>query len=299
MRLPIVAFLIAVVLRLLTKTFRNKHRITAIPALHIKVLLTARVDDAWRDTVWNVITQSHYPRALQFGVLLECTKPSDADMSDVEPDLRGLVRVTCAKAGPDPEDVPRRTRRLLRRFVAGDETLIVVMDVRTRVVHAWDVTLADLMRNEPPDTVLSTPACVKEGRIPSFPTLRKRSTGTVAREKARFFEGPLTTSTVPTVCWCAEFTAARPEALTNWPPAHIGKSALACTTVPGRHFVVPTVSLVEHDEALEESHLDTEEGTDAPFGPYERIGLTREKDDTEGIRKFGSSRAAALALEFS
>ena len=48
-------------------------------------------------------------------------------------------------------------------------------------------------------------------------------------------------------------------------------------------------------------YIDADEGTaHAAYGPHERVGLSGpQADDAERIRKFGSSRAARLAVEFS
>ena len=75
---------------------------------------------------------------------------------------------------------------------------------------------------------------------------------------------------------------------------------MAQTEDSRRVHLVPALPLVERNEGLEDDYLDADEGCEgAACSAYERIGLTRDADDAERIRKFGSSRAARLAIEFS
>ena len=58
--------------------------------------------------------------------------------------------------------------------------------------------------------------------------------------------------------------------------------------------------VVDADDGLEEEMRREDDGCDgAACGPAERTGLTAGASDAERIRKFGSSRAARLAVAFA
>ena len=298
MHLPVVVFLVAVTASVLARGAMRLRPPRPLPGrerdrVHIKVVFAIPIRHDWRDVLMHVLARARYPRRLNFGVLLECTRPEDADLGDVDADLRGIALVEHVRA-PRTEDPARRIRRLARHFVRGDESVVVFLDPRTRVVHAWDATLTTLLRHAPSQAILSAPT---SDRVPAFPTLRVRSTGSVARAPARAFEGPEAPVAVPSVCWCSEFTAGRPQAFSGWPRKLAVHSGAAQSV--GVH-VVPACTLVEANETLAEALLDDDEGcADMHCGAHERVGLTRDADDAECIQKFGSSRAARLALEFS
>mgnify|MGYP006139570601 CR=1 FL=1 len=274
---------------------------------HVKVLLAAPVRAPWRDALLHLLRQAAGP--LRFGVLLECTRPSDAALGELESDLRPIARVVHARA-PKPEharDPARRTRRLVRRFVAGDEGLVVLLDYRVRVMPGWDAACAELLRGTAAAcAVLSAPAAAKDG-VPAYPTRRARTPHAdgsvpVCRGVARRFEAPPAALAVPSVCWCAEFTAARPQALQGgrWPARARGASAVAQSEDAALHHLVAALPLVDADDRLEAEYVEADAGhAGAACGAHERVGLTRDADDVERIQKFGGSRAAKLAVAFS
>lgn len=309
MRLHLVVILVAILTQMVQRLSRrwlappSDPSASAAPPVgvvaHILVLLSVPIRSTWRESIVHMITQAKAPRNLTFAVLLECTRPSDADLGDdLGSDLRPFARLVHARA-PRTLDPVHRHRRLVRRFVEGDESLVVVADHRVRVARGWDemcyAALHDTGRVQ--QAVLSAPAASRDG-TPAFPTRRRRSDGVhVARDAARRIEGPPSVHAMPSVCWCAEFTAGHPLALRGWSKE---RSAVAQTENVHRFHVVPALPLVEEDRRVEEEYLDTDEGcANAPYGPHERIGLTRQADDEERIRKFGSSRAARLAIQFS
>ena len=268
---------------------------------HIRVLLSVPVRAPWRDAILHMLSQAYAPRNLSFGVLLECTQPSDADFGEVASDLRAFVRVVHARAPRgDAMDPSKRLRRLVRRFVDGDETWVVVVDHRVRLARGWDEIVAATLRDAGvQDAVLSAPAAACNDRA-AFPTRRRRSDGVrIARNDARLIDAPAALHALPSVCWCAEFTAAHPMVLRRWPKQV--SSAVGVAEVADLVHVVPAMPLVDKNAALEEEYLDADEGTaHAAYGPHERVGLSGpQADDAERIRKFGSSRAARLAVEFS
>lgn len=334
MRLALVIVLVAVLTQILTRAarrfglwhvdeggaydYRHHHHPKAFAgqyprARHIRVLFSAPIRETWRESIVHILTQALVPRNLHVSVLLECTQLSDANLGELSSELRPFVRLVHARAPARtsssslPSDPLKRHRRLMRRFVKGDESLVVVLDHRVRLMRGWDAMICTCLEQEEVrngddsevPVVLSAPAATRAG-VPAFPTRRRRSDGVhVARGVARAFEGPAAAHALPSVCWCAEFTAGSPAALCDWPRGETS-SAVGLTDHSGRRHVVPALPLLEADASLEQAYLDADLGcASALYGACERVGLTRDADDAERIRKFGSSRAARLAIEFS
>ena len=161
-------------------------------------------------------------------------------------------------------------RRLMRRFVQGDETAVVVLDHRVRLVQGWDATVVSLLSSR--TRVLTAPAAGH-----AFPT----RTADGRRGASRAFRTPPALATTPAVCWCAEFTAGTPAALAT----------------PSPRYRVPCLPVVEADERLEAEHADAVVLATS-VTKEERVGLSANPSDAERIRKFGSSRASRLAVAF-
>lgn len=279
----------------------------------IKILFVARFQSGWRDTIWQFVRHAHAPRGLQFCILLECESVRDAEAEvDIEPELRPLTRLIQVRAKDKPQLDPARTlRRLTRRFVDGGETAVLFVDPRIRVVPNWDASVAQLLKGAPSNTVLSVPAFGKLN-VAAFPTRRKRSTGTIARGDAKLFyteeravgtEYELPHTMIPSVCWCAEFTATAPATLLGgWPKKCATFAAVEHTA--SIHSYVATFPLVERNTGIEDDYFDADEGCEEDdalrgCGRGERVGITRHAGDEERILKFGSSRSAKLAMDFA
>ena len=299
MRLQVLFFIVAIVIRVFFQRRNSEQQDIVVPPYCIKVMFSTTAKDPWKDTIWHIISQANFPSTVRICVLLECASLKDADLAELESTLKSVVQVHCVKKQKNNDDYPRRVRRLKKHFVHEDESLVVCMDVRCRLVPGWDILLMELMQEEPDTTVLSMPACARDGnKIPCFPTLRQRSTGAIAREKSKPFGGALALTLVPSVCWCAEFTVAKPKAFSDWPAVNAPVSALG--SMPGnKDFVVACVVIVEDNDDVESFYLDADEGEEGVrFGRHEQAGLTRLDNDTEQVRKFGSCQAASLALHF-
>jgi hypothetical protein len=310
LRLPIVLLLIAVVSSLVHRTLRRVGLLAAptvappTVGAPTKVLLATSVRGPWHEAIVHLLSQAHEPRALRFAALLECTRPSDADVGELGSDLRPVARLVHARARS--AHPVHRLRRLARRFVEGDEGLVVVIDARARVVRGWDTLLASALASgsggRRAAVVLSAPAASTREGVPAFPTRRMNSSGRAARGLARRQEGQPAPVAMPSVCWCAELTAARPAALRAWLSAHPKETTSAVALTEGcavRHRV-PAFALVEDDPALEADCRAADGGSaDAACGAHERVGLTHDGGDAQRITKFGSSRAARLAVEFA
>ena len=102
-----------------------------------------------------------------------------------------------------PSHPIQRTRKLLHSFVMGDETIVVILHDKSRLIERWDEKLAKLVDNQ---CILSCPTVSDKGR-PRFPTLRVRSTGSIARDDSKEFklhDDPSYQCVFPSVCCCAE-----------------------------------------------------------------------------------------------
>lgn len=244
----------------------------------VKALFYAPVESNWIEVVWHLFSQASNPQNVHVGVLLECTKPSDAELI-APPELQHavtLVHVNARKLAPGPKH-----DELLRRFLRGDETVVVLLHRDIRLRHGWDETLVGL-RREFPSTRFTVPAsCSHE---PTFPCLAADGTRD-ARD--RTFVTKDTYTAVPSVCVCAEFVAG--------PPAAWAQSS----SFP---YLVPTFSMLEvcSEKTWLRIFQDVQSTTTtaAVVSTNERVGLTPRPTEWECVCKYGTVRAAKLAGEF-
>ena len=180
----------------------------AAPRAVVRVCLSLPVGVDWRDVVLQYIQRATDPRRLRFSVLLECSEARQALLGDADDLFRGRAVVQHVRAPRDPDDHVGRVRRLVRRCVAGDETLVVLADRRVRAAPGWDETLLALVGQEA--VVLSAPV---SAHPVAFPCLAPVDGGAAAvRAASRPFADASRTVAVPSVCRCLEFVAAAPHA---------------------------------------------------------------------------------------
>jgi hypothetical protein len=157
---------------------------------HSKLLLCAHSGDAsWESFVWSTLHTARHPRVWQICVLLEC-KDEDAPVTVLDPRLRRRnVRVEYSKMKSKASLPVKMTRRLAKRFVLGDENVVVIVnDVRVRLVPEWDEIVLSVFDNGVPrNGVLSCPTpdeqsgrarfqpCESAPRAPSHEVHRVRS----------------------------------------------------------------------------------------------------------------------------
>lgn len=282
MYLALVILLVAVVWSLVSRVF---HRVVPIMgdgtrdrSSLIKVLLSVKAGENWKDFVVEAITQSSEKTNLSFQVCVECTSLEEADESLLPTELIPYVNLHFCRALCG-EPYPKRVARLSKLFVDGDETLIVLVDHRVRLHPAWDQKVLDAFRNDDP-FVLSCPPC--QDGIATFPRLEIHD-GRTRRRRAAKFQSPETMDIVPIVALCEEFVVCKPEVLTVWKG-------------DGVHTL--TTPVVKDDPDLERCHLERDPGQEARRSAKELVGLTKHSPDMENISKYGSSAAARLAVEF-
>lgn len=261
--------------------------------VHLRVLITVTASDDWNGLLWHCIRTAAVPRRVCFGVLVECEGLDEID-SELDPLLQTVARIDHCLAPRDRHDVARRTRRLTRRFVVGDETLVILVDPRATLRPRWDAHLlavaGDSGKALGDGDILSVPARCTPAGDACFPCLRVRD-GEVRRRGAlpfRLSDACL----VPSVCWCPELTVARPVALRGWPA---GRGILA---QEGRTLWTTTVALLDDAPVLEQDYADSPHGgRPATLADVPRcLGLVEVGDERESLLKFGSSRAGPLAV---
>ena len=242
-------------------------------ACHVKVLLASKTDQPWQDCMWHLLTRASSPQNLRFRVLLRCRSLDDANV-DLDSTFRQHARVSCVPRSRNDGSA----ENLVAHFLKGDEQWVCVVDVAARVGIGWDRAFVPSL----PRMMLSCPL-PKERGVASFPTLRRD--GSRGRELS--FAQP-SHSLIPSVHWCAELSIASPSTWKGWVEG--GEEPL--------HHV-PAFPVLEEFTPVSNDSLPAKARTVSSSSHRERVGLTRHADDFEKISKYGSSRAARLAVDFA
>lgn len=271
------------------------------PRHAIRVCLVSPPGCDWRACVMALIGASIVPAALTFGVVVECT---DLDGLESAGELRSHVWLHCTTPARS-DDPARMLRRLVRRFVTGTETAVVVIDPRVRLRHGWDQGVIECTRSSGAH-VLTSPVTRHEGAA-AFPTLRQRSSGAIVRSDARPFRRRASRRAdvvVASACWCFELTAGPPSLLRAMALRAGDGERDAAGVPPTASFCVPTEPLLEADAALEEAVLAAaDEHVPLPRPAHSRLtscqalGLSAVPSARELFMKYGSAEAARLAIK--
>lgn len=285
MHLALCIVVLAVVTSFASRLLQQRDVVVPV---HTTVLMHAFPDDAWQDAVWHTLERAASPQGVRVCVLVAGS--SVGKFYDSR--LRTRVRVEITSKSARKSHPVQALQRVARRFLLESDngSTVVWLHPRARVVAGWDVLLRDALRR-PTSAIVSAPTASRDG-IARMPVLRVRSTGALARDASRplaLADGEI--DLVPSVCWCAELVVVTPDVLRI-----LGTRP---TFVTQHSTVVPTVPLLEHDEALEESVLDCDEGLmdeSRATISSERVGLTRNATARERILKFGSNARAARAV---
>ena len=295
MQLQLVVLILSVVARLVWRgggrlsqtasTTRSRRT-----ALHVITRFHAR--DPWREHVLALLASARAV-PVQVSVLLECSSEAhERDASDAL--LSSAVHIEVGVAGrrAHPNAV---ARRLARRLVSGDEEVVVLLLGGARLRAGWDEQLLPCRPALRDGAVISCPPPAADG-TPRFPTLRRRSNGTAARDTARAFRGPATDDAlVPSVCWCPEVTVLSGQTARAWTAAKT--DSLVDQTARAPHYALQTPLLECHSHA-EDDMIDHDEGSAThELRSCELAGLTRTSTGDERIRKYGTLFAARLAID--
>ena len=266
---------------------------------NIKVVIVCTPKESWYDIALHVLSQSSAPLNLKVEILVECESVKDIHLEEEVEQMKGSVRLTHVKRKGEGCPI-YRLKRLTNRCVRGDETLVVYMDSRARLVPSWDLLLMKLHEDCEGDMIISAPSSSRTGRA-KFPTLTGGSEKGVMRGMDRkFVSTDLGISVVPSVCVCTEFCSFRPKMLksvTEWK-----SSPVAFTRdmkAKGYMIACPTCTFVEREKLLYDYVVKYDKGCmKTAIEKSNKIGLVNPEDDKEKIVKFGSCRAANLTIQF-
>lgn len=256
----------------------------------LTVLLLSEAHRPWRNAVARLVGTAGV--SLSINVLLECTK--GAPRHDTA--YSGIVHV---ELGLKRSEHPNaRVRRLARRFLTGDEGTAVILPYDSVAPRPnWGVHAVALAEARP-DAVLSCPVSTGAQAAPRFPTLRRRSNGSIARDDSVAFAQRAEGAAValPSVCWCPEMTVGSGAVLKRW--CAIATDAFVRQTLQGPPHLVPVVALLDPNADLEETLLDHDAGDpEATLTPWSKVGLSPAPDERERILKYGSVFRSKAAVE--
>lgn len=243
----------------------------------VKILLSVSSRDDWNAILWEHVRAAAFPRQLCFGVLIVCLDASDAEQT-LDPILQSVANIQFVPRR-GASSVNRTVRRLARRFIVGDESLVVVAHPRVRFLASFDATLLRLCTDVDDRTLVSVPSR-STGCAGHFPCLRREDGRRAVSRPFRTSEACL----VDSVCACHELMFGRPGVFLNW-----GDQP--------RHMTTP-LALVVDDAGTER---DTVASPDCERHHVDRAraaGIVRLSNEQELILKFGSARAGRFAAEF-
>jgi hypothetical protein len=253
MNLHVAILIIATVVRMFWRPGNGKSRsVTSlfvaphVDAIH--VIASFIIRDPWREHVTRIITTCATP--VRFSLLLRCNNPENIHERDaIDSILSPMVHIEIGIRAPTHPNA--LLRYLVRKFVSGDERLVVFMGSdATPNVH-WD-EVVQIARSLCEDgCVVSCPTVALDGS-PRFPTLRRRSNATIARNtsvamKCKDDSGSVVA--VSSVCWCPEFTVFTGRVAHQW-SALVTESYVDQTVQGAQHFVF-TRPVLEHSDRVE------------------------------------------------
>lgn len=299
--LNLLVLLVGIVTRLLLHRSSSRALRAASPSSSqsrsIHVLLCADADGPWRARVTDLLTRAQ--ARVDVSVLLECTGSESEAAHDAADSILGgaaHIELGLKRRNIHPSAM---ARRLLRRFVVGDERVVVLLlhpDVH--LVAGWGKQVEDHLLHHltPPNgqnapALLSCPTASGTGYA-RFPVLRVRSTGAVARDSSiPFAQDDGKVRVVDSVCWCPEVTLMSAATAQQW-------SVTDSFVDQAPHHQVVTRPLAHYSESAEDDLLAHDEGSHARLGrgdglrPCEQVGLTPTADTRERVAKYGSVIAA-------
>lgn len=242
----------------------------------ICVLLSMDCRKDWTLCIWNLLNNASHPRHIRFCVLLDCSTMADMEI-ELDSFLAPMTFVDFVlhKRG---EGARKRTQRLVRKFVVGNETLVVVPNEDSVLLPCWDSILLAHCLSMKEDVLVSCPSRSTYGRghFPCADEEGKRVDSLPFQDQAE--------RCVSSVMWCPELTVGTPTSLINW-----------CKGNTTRHMILSAPLLVD-DRGLETR--STPHSPPVPSSKSSRVGMVDKNDVAECIAKFGSQRCAGLAIRF-
>ena len=191
-------------------------------------------------------------------------------------------------------------QRLVRRFVSGSEPLVVVVTEGCLLHDNFSQHMQQFLSVFTNDAIVSGPTSHSSGRA-QFPTLRTRSTGTIARDHSRPFHADSLRQgmeLVPSVSWCPEITLSTGALLKRWVQGSSVSFVDQLNAGPDIPHLVPSRPLLAPNEQMEDQVLNCDEGSAThTLARSEPIGLTGKSNSRERIVKYGTVFRARVALE--
>jgi hypothetical protein len=267
---------------------------TRADAIHVVACFDIR--DPWREHVTRIITTCSTP--VRFSLLLRCNHPEGVHERDaIDSILSPAVHIEIGIRAPaHPNSL---LRHLVRKFVSEDEQLVVFLGSDAIPVVHWDEVVRGARSACTEGGVISSPTSALDGGA-RFPTLRRRSNGSVARntsESMKSRDDPGDTQTIPSVCWCPEVTVFTGRVAHQWSAKETVSYVDQTMQDGARHFVF-TRPVLEHSDRVEDDMIDFDEGS-SEYAPRdcEFVGLTRHSTGEERIRKYETLFHARLVVQ--
>lgn len=250
----------------------------------VKICIALRDTDKWISVVDDVVRKcAGQPRVC---VALACSR---TEVPALPPYLRGIVEVHARVGAYKKSEL---FSKLVRRFVAGDETVVAFCDPTVRLFQNWDMeTVQALKRSD--GAVVTSPIANKPGCF--FPTLTPRG----RRGASKPFHTSYAGHSVPSVCLCEEFFAGSPKTLLQLREEGVVWTA-SDLNVPVR---CATFQILEPSD--KKNMLRIEAAAARTVWPRSTTrslatcGLTSSANVHEANAKFGGVQKAKLAAQLS
>lgn len=299
----VVAILVRVVWRQGASRPAARQLLASAHADTIHVLVSYGIRDPWREHVTRLITTSARP--IRVSLLLRCTDAQSVRERDaIDSILSPAVHIEVGFRVPSHPNA--LLRRLVRKFVTGDERLVVFLGADALTCIGWDEVATSAQPDCDAGSVVSCPTAALDGRA-RFPTLRVRSNGSIARSTSAVMEGT-EGRTVASVCWCPEFTLMTGRVAQAWSRRSTESYVDQCaaqqqrdgdgSSAPHRPHLVLGRPVLEHNDRVEDDMIDFDEGSSTHALKHcELVGITRSSTGAERIQKYGDLFQARLAVQ--
>lgn len=291
---PILLFLAFSVAQMARKAFRRSLPSTLLPpyhayrhSAHLKVLTWSSSHKETNSFLKSVLESALKPHQIRFGVVIEVKSEKDIDV-EIDSLYRPVTRTEKRMSVSSSPSTQKKLRKLVRLFVSGDETLVIVADPRCRLQSGWDETLTSDVLPSLGKKLLTAPSRCDARKRGHFPLL-------LGSGRKRGGSRPFDTAKdllQRSVCWCAELTVGRPASMMRW----ISSLRTSGEEPP---FFLWTGPLLVDDPSLERECATVATHHSLPSLPNGGAGLVNDVRSQEAILKFGSTNAAEGFVYFS
>jgi len=253
--------------------------------------------DTWREYINHIVMRCRDVATLN--VLLTYRSADDVPDSDVsDPIYRHLVNI---EMGVQRSRHPSSNlQRLVRRFVTGSESTVVVLQAGCSLHDDFARTILEVQQRLPDGAIVSCPSSHTTG-VAQFPTLRVRSNGSVARDGSKPFHANSlqhAVDLVPNVTWCPEMTICNGLLLRRWSQTTSESFLEHVRRIPEVTHLIPSHPLLAHNARVEDDVLDLDEGLEGyTISDAERVGITATSSSNERMVKYGTLFRARVAIE--